>query len=252
MSVLRAIERRIEALIEGVFGRAFRAPVQPVELARKLAKEMDDHRAVSVSKTYAPNEFTLYLSRSDRAQFGAYETSMVSELQQHLADHARRERYELLASPLVVLSTDEDLAVGEFGIATRIVEHDLPLLAGGEDRAPTPGPPAPTTILSPTAVAAEVDSVRSVTVTANGVTTVIDGARLVIGRSQECDLPVDDVNVSRRHCEIIRGSDGWAVVDLGSTNGTEVNGRRIGRAPLEDGDRITVGGSELVFGVGVL
>ena len=91
MSVLRAIESRIEGLFEGVFGRAFRTNVQPVELARKLAKEMDEHRSVSVSRVYVPNEYTVYLSPGDRSQFAAYEGSLVGELQEYLVEHARRE-----------------------------------------------------------------------------------------------------------------------------------------------------------------
>src|SRR3989475_8223684 len=119
--VLRAIEHKIEALFEGVFGRAFRTNVAPVELARKLAKEMDEHRTVSVSRVYVPNEYTVYLSSQDRRQFGGYEGSLVGELQEYLAEHARRERYALLSSPKVLVTTDDDLAVGEFGIATRLV-----------------------------------------------------------------------------------------------------------------------------------
>ena len=85
--VLRAIEQKIEALFEGVFGRAFRTNVQPVELARKLAKEMDDHKTVSVSRVYVPNEYTVYLSPSDREQFEGYETSLVAELEEYLGEH---------------------------------------------------------------------------------------------------------------------------------------------------------------------
>ena len=96
MSVLRAIERSIEGLFEGVFGRAFRTHVQPVEIARKLAKEMDEHRSVSVSRVYAPNEYTVYLSVRDRAQFASYEGSLIGELQEYLMEHARRESYALL------------------------------------------------------------------------------------------------------------------------------------------------------------
>src|SRR5947207_975997 len=97
--VLRAIEQKIEALFEGVFGRAFRTNVQPVELARKLAKEMDDHRTVSVSRVYVPNEYTVYLSSSDREQFEVYETSLLGELGEYLAEYAKRENYALLTPP---------------------------------------------------------------------------------------------------------------------------------------------------------
>ena len=124
MSVLRAIESRIEGLFEGVFGRAFRTHVQPVELARTLAKEMDEHRSVSVSRVYVPNEYTVYLSPGDRSQFAAYEGSLVGELQEYLVEHARREAYAMLTPPRVLLETDTDLAIGEFGIATRVAQPD--------------------------------------------------------------------------------------------------------------------------------
>src|SRR5215218_4236548 len=101
MTVLRSIEHKIEALFEGLFGRAFRTHVQPVELARKLAKEMDDHRVVSVSRVYVPNEYTVYVCSADREQFEMYESSLLSELQEYLTEHARRESYALLSRPTV-------------------------------------------------------------------------------------------------------------------------------------------------------
>src|SRR3954468_6581900 len=122
MSVLRNIESKLESLFEGVFGRAFRTNVQPVELARKLVKEMDDHRNVSVSRVYVPNEYTIYLSAADRTQFESYEEQLKGELAEYLAEHARRENYVLLTAPRVQLETDEDLDVGVFGIATRMVQ----------------------------------------------------------------------------------------------------------------------------------
>ena len=130
MSVLRTIESKIEGLFEGVFGRAFRTHVQPVELARKLAKEMDEHRSVSVSRVYVPNEYTIYLSSADRQQFVSYEGSLIGELQEYLTEHARREAYALLTPPRVKFATDDDLAIGEFGIATRVAqpEDGLPSL----------------------------------------------------------------------------------------------------------------------------
>jgi len=268
MSVLRAIESKIEGLFEGVFGRAFRTHVQPVELARKLAKEMDEHRSVSVSRVYVPNEYTLYLSPSDRAQFVAYEGSLVGELQEYLAEHARREGYALLSPPRVLLESDEDLAMGEFGIATRVAQPEQvtappPLPVTPVVAAPTPPPvapvvepPAATMVYRPEVPLGEDDGppaevVRErVTLTVDGRTVPVTAGRLVVGRSRECDLRVDDGNVSRRHFELVQdGPTAWVVADLGSTNGTEVNGRRVsGRKRLDDGDRITIGGTELVFG----
>src|ERR1700757_5118358 len=122
MSVLRTIESKLESLCEGVFGRAFRANVQPVELARKLVKEMDDHRNVSVSRVYVPNEYTVFLSPADREQFESYEQQLCGELAEYLTEHARREKYVLLTPPKVQLETDDDLDVGVFGIATRMVQ----------------------------------------------------------------------------------------------------------------------------------
>src|SRR5207237_4561808 len=114
MTMLRNIEAKIESLFEGVFGRAFRTNVQPVELARKLVKEMEDHRVISVSRLYVPNEYTVYLSPQDREQFASYEESLLGELQEYLAENARREKYVMLSPPKVLMETDEDLEVGPF------------------------------------------------------------------------------------------------------------------------------------------
>ena len=138
MSVLRNIEHKLEGLFEGVFGRAFRTHVQPVELARKLVKEMEDHRVISVSRVYAPNEYTIYLAPSDREQFASYEDSLRSELQEYIAENARRERYELLSPPEVKFETDDDLEMGEFGIATRMVQGAVPQ-PGEPEPQPLPG-----------------------------------------------------------------------------------------------------------------
>src|SRR3954465_7435547 len=139
MSVLRSIEHRIESLVEGVFGRAFRSHVQPVELARKLAKEMDDHKTVSISRAYVPNENVLYLAPRDREQFAEYEASLLTELADYLSEHARREGYALLSSPVGTLHEDEDLAPGECGIAPRMAE---PAGAGAGPAVPLAAAPA--------------------------------------------------------------------------------------------------------------
>src|SRR2546421_5769633 len=148
MTVLRTIEQKIEALVEGVFGRAFKTSVQPVELARKLVKEMDDHRTVSVSRVYVPNEYTVYLSPHDRRQFQAYEDSLKLELQEYLAEHARREGYVMLSPPTVLIATDDDLGLGVFGIATRMVQRGRPAAAPDT---PLPKPASPTMVYKPPA-----------------------------------------------------------------------------------------------------
>jgi hypothetical protein len=249
--VLRNIEAKIESLFEGVFGRAFRTHVQPVELARKLAKEMDDHRMVSVSRVYAPNEYAVYLSPTDREQFSSYEDSLVSELQEYLSEHARRESYVLLSTPKVAMNTDDDLEVGEFGIATRMVQPEP-----GE--APPPEAevaPGATMVYRPKAAPAtqaatpeELGVERElVTLTVDGTQHTIDKQTVVIGRSKDCDIRVSDPNVSRRHAEIRQEGTAYWLVDLESTNGSTVNGRRQQRAKLESDDRITLGSTDLVF-----
>jgi hypothetical protein len=250
--VLRAIEQKIEALFEGIFGRAFRTNVQPVELARKLAKEMDDHRTVSISRVYVPNEYTIYLSPGDREQFESYEENLRGELQDYLSEHARREDYALLSPPRVALETDADLDLGEFGIATRMVQpHPRP--AAGEPAGDL-GPGA-TMIYKATppatqAVPAEELGVEQdlVTLTHDGMRHEVKQKRVVLGRSRDCDIQLADSNVSRRHAELRQEGASYWIVDLGSTNGMEVNGKRVKRAKLRDGDTITIGSTDLTFG----
>jgi hypothetical protein len=258
MPVLRSIESRIENLFEGVFGRAFRAHVQPIELARKLVKEMDDHRSVSVSRIYVPNEYTVYLSPEDHKQFAGYEGSLVGELQEYLAEHARRERYALLTDPKVSITTDDDLAVGEFGIATRLVTPEREEAAAAASGLPAEAPLEPpaetmvyrTPVVPPVpAPAPEPEPPREVfTLTIGGKPHELAKPRVVLGRSKEADIRVPDENVSRRHAELRLEDDGYWIVDLGSTNGTVVNGKRVDRARLQDADRITLGSTEIVFG----
>jgi hypothetical protein len=253
MSVLRSIETKIEGLFEGVFGRAFRTHVQPVELARKLAKEMDEHRSVSVSRVYVPNEYTIYLSPPDRQQFATYEGSLIGELQEYLAEHGRRESYALLTPPRVLLTTDTDLAMGEFGIATRLVQPEAPEPQQPMPPASEPKPAAtmvyrPREPVAPEAEAPPEVVREEVTLTVEGRAYPVTSRRVVLGRSRECDIRVPDANVSRRHAELLQEDATYWVVDLGSTNGTEVNGRRVERAKLDDGDRITIGDTDVVFG----
>jgi hypothetical protein len=260
MSVLRTIESKIEGLFEGVFGRAFRTNVQPIELARWLAREMDQHRSVSVSRVYVPNEYTVYLAPSDRAQFASYEGSLIGELQEYLAEHARREGYALLTPPKVAFATDPDLAMGESGIAARVVQPSeglapIPTPPAAAPAAPAPAPPpAATMVYGPGRPMPEPEPEPEpepprevVTLSVNGREMPVLAERMVLGRSRECDVRIEDANVSRRHAELRREEDDYWIVDLGSTNGTELNGKRVQRARLSDGDRITLGSTEVRF-----
>jgi Protein of unknown function (DUF3662)/FHA domain len=256
MSVLRTIESKLESLFEGIFGRAFRTNVQPVELARKLVKEMDYHRSVSVSRVYVPNEYTIYLSPGDREQFASFEDSLRDELQEYLAEHARRERYALLTPPRVKFESDADLDIGVFGIATRLVRGAKAAPEGAPADQPEPGatmvykavPPAPEEADGAAAVEEPPPPPKpTAALTIAGRRHELDGERTVIGRSKDCDIQVSDPNVSRRHAEVRRTGDSYVLVDLDSTNGVEVNGKRVKRLDLGDGSRFTIGSTEVVF-----
>ena len=253
MTVLRSIESKLESLFEGVFGRAFRANVQPVELARKLTKEMDEHRSVSVSRVYVPDEYTIYLSPADRDQFSSYEDSLRDELQEYLAEHARRENYALLAPPRVKFETDSDLDLGVFGIATRLTHTSR---AKQPDAPRAQAAPGSTMIYAPVTPPAEspAGELEAAPIAAEEVALTFGDARhpvlapkVVLGRSKDCDIHVPDPNVSRRHAELRREGTAYVLVDLDSTNGIEVGGRRVKHVDLENGTRFTIGSTEIAF-----
>lgn len=257
MSMLRNLEAKIAGAVEGAFGRAFKSRVQPVELARKLAKEMEAGKTVSVSHTYVPNEYAVYLSPADREQFEHYEEALKKELSDYLLEHARKEGLALVMRPRVGLETDERLGTGEFGIqawmsaAAEEAAHD----ASAEAQPAAAADYGHTMVYSPDRAPRRLEapgrspaSERAMLV-GDGKRTVASGDRLLVGRSRDCDLVLDDPNVSRQHMELRRDRAGWVAVDLGSTNGVKVNGRRIDEAPLEPGDEIAVGVSRLTFEV---
>src|SRR4051812_39576567 len=121
MSLLRNLEAKIEGLVEGAFSRTFRSKVQPVELARKLAKEMEESQTVSISRVYVPNEYSVFLSPGDRAQFEGYEDALKKELSDYLLEHARNQGLALVTRPQITFRTDERLGIGEFGIQAQLV-----------------------------------------------------------------------------------------------------------------------------------
>jgi hypothetical protein len=260
MSVLRSLEEKIAGLVEGTFGRVFRSEVRPVELARKLAKEMDEHRTVSVSRTYVPNEYVVWLSPQDRQRYEGVEQSVIDELGAYLLEHARRERLALVSKPQIEFRTDERLALGEFGIQARLVEPHQPAGAGGSDIPEArPADYGHTMVYSTSdrhqsalsEVGGGAQNVRRrAVIVANGKRLQIPAGGALIGRSREADIVLDDSNVSRRHAEISPSGPNWLIQDLGSTNGVRVNGRVVdGPHPLESGDRIELGTVSVSFEV---
>ena len=253
ISVLRNLEQRIENLVEGVFSRAFSSQVQPVELARKLAKEMDAHRTASVSRVYVPNQYTVWLSTEDRKRLEGYERSLEQELSGHLLEHARRHDYALLTRPEVKLETDERLRLGEFGIQTRLVK---PPARQGEQ--PSQGEEGHTMVYTAPPKQSRKERRRpgghlietKAIVTLDDRRYVLDGPVAVLGRSHGCDCVFSDPNISREHAELRRGSTGdWQIVDLGSTNGIKINGRQVDRSRLSPGDEVTLGTTTFTFDI---
>jgi Protein of unknown function (DUF3662)/FHA domain len=223
-----------------------------VEIARKLAKEMDAHRTASVSRVYVPNQYTVWLSPEDHSRIEGYERSLGQELSGYLLEHARRHDYALLTRPAIELKVDDRLRLGEFGIQTRLVK---PPARQGED--PAQGEEGHTMIYSvppkqqrprPRPEQRLVDTKAIVSL--DDRRYVLDGPVAVLGRSRECDCVLQDPNVSRRHAELRRSSNGdWQIVDLDSTNGVKVNDRRVDRSRLAPGDEVMLGTTRFTFDI---
>jgi hypothetical protein len=227
--------------------------VQPVELARKLAKEMDSHKTAGVARVYVPNEYTVYLSGRDRTRLEGYERSLEQELSGYLLEHARRRSYDLLTRPTVSFETDERLRLGEFGIQTRLVKPPT-----HEGEGPSQGEEGHTMVYSAVrgAPAAQPSSAGRAEVSTRAVVSlddrryVLEGPRATLGRSKDADCVLRDPNVSRHHAELRRSASGeWTIADLGSTNGVKVNDRRVGTTRLSSGDRVTLGTTTFRFDV---
>jgi hypothetical protein len=232
MSILTDFEDRIGNAVEGLFAGAFRSPVQPVELAKSLAKAMDDGRSVGIGKVYAPTSYKVAVSREDKRHLGEFTGTLEGELATYLTDHARERGYHLTTRPKVDFVIQNDLKLGRFRVAAD--------LGGAPSAAVEPSPEEP----RPAAA-----SVRapSVTIEDSSQEIPLSGERMVAGRLNESDIPLSDVNVSRQHAAFVPDAGGWTVEDLGSTNGTLVNGKKVERASLKDGDVVEIGATRLVF-----
>jgi hypothetical protein len=213
---LRQFEQRLERLVEGVFAKTFRSGLEPVEIGRRLTREMDLHRHMGVNGMIAPNHFEVALSPSDLQNFESYSQALLRELSEAVREHARDEGYGFVGPVHVDLKPDESLGAGEFLVASQMLE--------------APGGAAVGSLLLPDG--------RRIPVGEDPVT---------IGRLPECDVVVSDPNVSRRHAEVRRRGNDFIVVDLGSTNGTLVNGAGVRERRLNDGDEITLGGTRVRF-----
>jgi hypothetical protein len=225
MSVLRNLEAKLGGIVEGAFGRAFRTSVQPVELAHKLAKEMEENQMVSVSRVYVPNHYRVFLSPGDRDQFASYEPALRKELSDYLLEHARQERYALTSRPQIEFHTDDRLDLGEFGIQAQLLGE--PEDASPGEAGPSAGDFGHTMVYSPDREVRPLEPIldkRQALLVAEGRRNVLSGERVMVGRSRECDVVVSDANVSRRHIELRRGERGWAAGVRRGAKGNDVKG----------------------------
>ena len=213
---LQQFERKLERLVEGVFAKAFRSGLQPVELGRRLTREMDAQRAVGVRGIIAPNAFTFALAPADLERFQSFSEAMVRELADAAREHARTEGYVFVGPVHVTLEEDGSVTPGTFLVSGEVLE--------------APGGAVVGSLVLP-----------------DGSRVAISDEPVTIGRLADCDIPVSEESVSRRHAEVRRRGSDIVVVDLGSTNGTKVNGAGVKERRLADGDEITVGSTRLRF-----
>lgn len=214
---IRGFERRLERTVEGAFARAFKSGLRPVELGRRLVREMDDNRSVGVrGGTLVPNSFTVALSASDLEQFEGVQESLARELGDAAREHAKDEGYSFMGPVDVQIVPDERLHTGTFQIVGRLAEGEGGTGAGS--------------IVLP-----------------SGDRFALTESIITIGRHPDSNLVLADPNVSRNHAEIRPDGDRFVVVDLGSTNGSRVNGVRVDRQVLEDGDELTFGNTRMRY-----
>ena len=252
MGILRDFERRLEGAVEGLFARAFRSEVQPVELGKRLVREVEDGRAVGVNRVYVPNVYSYELSPGDRERFADYEVALAQELAALAVDTARERGWGMLGPARIEFETGEDLEVGRFRLSSRVEageqERDYAAAPAGPAVAQPVGPH--TAMLPGQRPRPRVNAPASLVLIQGGQpirTWPLATAELTIGRAEQSDIPLTDPGVSRNHARVVREGDDFIVEDLRSTNGTEVNGQPIRRRRLANGDMLKLANSTLQF-----
>ncbi len=226
MSVLRNFERGLEGAVEGLFAKTFRSGLQPVELAKRILRDMDDGRTVGAGGTvWVPNRYAFRLSPADAERFGAAERALKQELGQVVRDGAQERRWGLMGPPQIEFETDDSLKKGTF-------RCNASLAGGSTGEQPIPPASAELHLIQGDRRTDSFPLTKPVT---------------VIGRLDECDITLTDTAVSRRHAEVRDAGGVFSLADMGATNGTQVNGAPITTHLLQDGDRITIGQTVFEF-----
>jgi hypothetical protein len=253
MGVARNIEKRLEGLMEGFFTKAFRSGLQPVEIGRRIAREMDENRTVSINRTYTPNDFRIFMGAEDHARFAQMEGGLRRELSEMVIQKAKEERWNLMGLPRIAFIPQEDMGKGEFAVEASF--------AADPDRYPSAvstRPPKADDVKATRAISSSTAEKLGLAPSGGELVVLDDNDRpqerisitrtpITIGRLSTNDIVLADSNVSRRHAELRQESGTWTLVDLGSTNGTLVNGKLAKQHALRDGDRISFGTKALLF-----
>jgi hypothetical protein len=212
---LQRFERRLERLVEGGFGKAFRTGLQPVEIGRRLVRELDNGRQLGVRGTVAPNHFVVRISDTDLARFEGFHDALVAELSETVRDSARSSDYRFVGPVSVAIEADPRFGVGDLAVDASIV-------------------------------ASEAGTAGSL-VLPDGRRVQLGEEPVRIGRLPDCAIALSDTQASRHHAEIRRDERGFVVVDLGSLNGTTVNSVSVQEHALADGDVIGIGETEIRY-----
>ncbi|MCX5559085.1 DUF3662 and FHA domain-containing protein [Streptomyces sp. NBC_00038] len=277
MGVLKKFEQRLEGLVNGTFAKVFKSEVQPVEIAGALQRECDNNATIwNRDRTVVPNDFIVELSTPDFDRLSPYSGQLGDELAGMVRDYAKQQRYAFMGPIKVHLEKADDLDTGLYRVRSRTLASSTNQQAPERaPAAPAPGrpaaygyPPAAQPAAAPPMPAAPPPGVRGGPapmgqrptaapgvqpggrmrhwIEVNGARHQISRPTLVLGRSTEADVRIDDPGVSRRHCEIRTGTPS-TVQDLGSTNGIVVDGQHTTRATLRDGSRIVVGSTTIIY-----
>jgi hypothetical protein len=230
LGILQEFERRLEGAIEGIFTKAFRGGLQPVELATRILKAMEANKTVGVRQVWVPNRYVFTLSEADAERFGQAERSLRRELEAVVREGAAERGWELVGPPDVQFDVDPSFKQGNFACEAILVE-------------------GPTSGHTPQRADEPIGEGELVLIEDGKPSRAFSLAkeRVIIGRLAESDIVLSDPGASRRHAEVRRVHGGYVITDLGSTNGTMVNESTIGERPLEEGDRVTIGRTVLEF-----
>lgn len=231
----------MESVVERPFARLLRTRMQPIEVAKRLSREMEAQRAVAINQVLVPNRFIVTLSADDFNHFAPIQTMLQREMATYLIEYAAEHSYSMPGEALVTFERDDTLRAGALKISARM-DH--------------PEQDAGTALLQPTRVMPAADMPvakprqapdRRARIEMEGSSCYLDREVITMGRGLDNDVVVEDRRVSRHHARLQRSPRGWEVADLSSTNGTFVNGRPVKQRMVDHGDKISLGGLEMTF-----